>query len=94
MNLWRIPWSPSDTPGPQHEDGHPAWSPVNRDQILFLRNHSMLCLLTVSTGEVRQIMDYMPGSVTLDYPSLSFDGKKAYFSVSRKTGDIFLLENY
>ena len=82
------------TPGTRHEVSHPDWSPIDPDQILFLRNHSVLCLLIVSTGEVTQIMDYMPGSVTLNYPTWSFDGKKAYFSVSRKTGDIYLLENF
>ena len=78
----------------ESEDSHPFWSPINQDEILFLRDHQVLCVVSVSTGEVQQIMDPMPGVVNLDYPSWSFDGEKIYFSVSRKTGDIYLLENY
>jgi Tol biopolymer transport system component len=29
----------------------------------------------------------------VDYPSWSFDGRKIYFSMSRRIGDLYLLEN-
>jgi len=37
---------------------------------------------------------YRAKSYVLDYPSWSPDGKKIYFSVSHKTGDIYLAEGF
>ena len=34
----------------------------------------------------------MEGTFLLDYPSFSPDGKRIFFSVSRKTGDLYVLE--
>ena len=48
----------------------------------------------VGTGEVRLIPGYAEGNYILDYPSWSPDGSRVYFSVYRKTGDIFLLEDF
>ena len=36
----------------------------------------------------------LDGSYILDYPSWSPDGKKIYLSVTRKSGDIYLLEGF
>ncbi len=74
------------------EDSHPAWSPTNPDEILFLRDHKRLAVVSVSTGKVKFLPSYSEGSYILDYPSWSRDGKRVYFSVSRKTGDIYILE--
>jgi Tol biopolymer transport system component len=76
------------------EDSHPAWSPRNPDEILFTRDHKRLAILSVSTGKVRLLPGYSEGSYVLDYPSWSPDGERIYFSISRKTGDIYLLENF
>ena len=76
------------------EDSHPAWSPTNPDEILFLRDHKRLAVVSVSTGKVRFLPGYSEGSYILDYPSWSRDGKKVYFSVARKTGDLYLLEGF
>ena len=76
------------------EDSHPAWSPANPDEILFLRDHKRLAIVSVSTGQVRFLPGYSEGSYILDYPSWSRDGTKIYFSVARKTGDIYLLEGF
>ncbi|MGH9317523.1 MAG: protein kinase domain-containing protein [Thermoanaerobaculia bacterium] len=76
------------------EDSHPAWSPRNPDEILFLRDHKRLAILSVSTGKVRFLPGYAEGSYILDYPSWSPDAKRVYFSVSRKTGDIYILEGF
>ena len=76
------------------EDSHPAWSPRNSDEILFLRDHKRLAILSVSTGKVRFLPGYSEGSYILDYPSWSPDGKRVYFSVSKKSGDIYILEDF
>jgi eukaryotic-like serine/threonine-protein kinase len=76
------------------EDSHPAWSPTNSDEILFLRDHKRLAVVSVSTGRVKFLPGYSEGSYILDYPSWSRDGKKVYFSVARKSGDIYVLEGF
>ncbi len=76
------------------EDSHPTWSPRNPDEILFLRDHKRLAIVSVSTGKVRFLPGYSEGSYVLDYPSWSRDGKRIYFSASRKTGDIYVLEGF
>ncbi len=76
------------------EFSHPRWSPRDKDEILCLRDHKNVCLVSVSTGKVKQITDFVEANVILDYPSWSFDGKKIYFSLARKVGDVYILENY
>ncbi len=76
------------------EDSHPAWSPTDPDAILFLRDHKRLAIVSASTGQVRFLPFRMEGSYILDYPSWSRDGKRIYCSVSRKTGDIYLVEGF
>jgi len=80
------------------EESHPEWSPRDPDRILFLRDHSRLFTLSVSTGRETAIdlsratgATLPSGSVVLDYPSWSPDGVRIYFDVTRKTGDIYLL---
>ena len=76
------------------EFSHPRWSPCDKDEILCLRDHKNVCLVSVSTGKVKQITDFVEANVILDYPSWSFDGKKIYFSLAKKVGDVYILENY
>ena len=76
------------------EDSHPFWSPKDPDTILFLRDHKRLATVSVSTGKVTLLPWTFEGSYVLDYPSFSPDGKRIYFSVSRKTGDIYQLEGF
>ncbi len=76
------------------EDSHPAWIASNPDEILFLRDHKRLAVVSVSTGKVRFLPGYAEGSYVLDYPSWSRDGKRIYFSVARKSGDVYLLEGF
>ncbi|MFQ5798379.1 MAG: protein kinase [Bacteroidota bacterium] len=76
------------------EFSHPRWSPRDKDEILCLRDHKNVCLVSVSTGKVKQITDFVEANVILDHPSWSFDGKKIYFSLAKKVGDVYILENY
>ncbi|MGH9369050.1 MAG: protein kinase domain-containing protein [Thermoanaerobaculia bacterium] len=76
------------------EDSHPDWSPRNPDEILFLRDHKRLAVLSVSSGKVRFLPGYSEGSYILDYPSWSPDGTRVYFSVMRKSGDLYVLEGF
>ncbi len=92
--IWIVP-AKGGEPRPltrDSEDSHLAWSPTNPDEILFLRDHKRLAVVSVSTGRVRFLPSYSEGSYVLDYPSWSRDGRRVYFSVSRKTGDIYVLE--
>ena len=94
-DIWIIPsggGAPRQLLAGESEDSHPEWSRQDQDVILFLRDHENLCLVSVSTGEVKQITNYE--EATLDYPSWSFDGKRIYYPVTRKTGDIYILEDY
>jgi Tol biopolymer transport system component len=76
------------------EHSHPQWSPVDQDLILFVLNHKNICTVSISTGEITQLTHNVESDLILDYPSWSPDGKKVYYSISRKTGDIYTLENY
>jgi len=77
------------------EYSHPKWSPMDKDVILCLRDHRDICLVNASTGKVKELRAFTESGVNLiDYPSWSHDGKKIYFSLYRKTGDIYVLENY
>ena len=76
------------------EDSHPCWSPRDSDEILFLRDHKRLAVLSIGTGRVRFLPGYSEGSFMLDYPSWSPDGRRVYFSVFRKSGDIYVLEGF
>ncbi len=96
-NIWIVP-SEGGTPRQltfgdvQHS--HPQWSPLDNDQILFVKDHKNLCLLSVSTSKIKQITNFVESNVVIDYPSWSFDGKKVYFSLAKKVGDVYILENY
>ena len=76
------------------EHSHPQWSPLDPDVILFVLNHKNLCTVSVATGKIEQLTHYIQSDLILDYPSWSPDGRKIYYSISRKTGDIYTLENY
>jgi len=94
-DIWIIPsdgGEPRELVAGGSDDAHPRWAPHDQDVILFVRDHKNLCLVSVNTGEVKQITNYE--EVTLDYPSWSFDGERIYYPVSRKTGDIYILEDY
>lgn len=96
-HIWKIPvegGTSEELTDEPTEDSHPQWNPASNDEILFLRNHKNLFLLSVSTRKTQQITFYKQSNIILDFPSWSFDGKTVYFNAQRKVGDIYVLENY
>ena len=79
--------------GSTRELSHPQWSRSDPDCILVVVDHKNLALLSVATGAVTPLTRYDDSTRYLDYPSWSPDGTKVYFSMTRKLGDLFLLEN-
>jgi Tol biopolymer transport system component len=71
---------------------HPAWSPVDQNLIACLRNHQDICLISVKTGAIEQVTNFIESNIALDYPSWSFDGKKLYFNMIKPVGDIYILQ--
>ncbi len=71
---------------------HPQWCPTDPDRILIVIDHQDLGILRVSTGKVERSTDLASSTVLVDYPSWSADGRTIYFSVARKRGDLYLIE--
>jgi Tol biopolymer transport system component len=76
-----------------HELSHPRWSPRDPDRILVVIDHENLATLSVATGALTPLTRYDDSTRYVDYPSWSPDGKEVYFRMTRKLGDLFLLEN-
>ena len=74
------------------EFSHPQWCPTRSDDILVVLDHKNLGIVSASTGDVRVLTRFDASTLLVDYPSWSHDGTKAYFSLARKTGHVFLLE--
>jgi len=74
------------------EQSHPDWS-AKLNLILFLRDHKDIFLLNPTTKELLQATHLDKSNILLDFPSWSQDGTRIYFSVHKKIGDIFLLQN-
>ena len=93
--LWIFPadgTAPRQLTNGEFEASHPRWSPVNPDEILFLRDHLRLSIISISTGRIRELPFQLDGTYFLDYPSWSRDGKKVFFSIHRKSGNIYVIE--
>jgi serine/threonine protein kinase/Tol biopolymer transport system component len=78
----------------EHEHSHPQWSPTDPDRILMVLDHKNLATASVRTGVVTPLTFFDESTVRVDYPTWSFDGTKIYFSLVRRVGDIYTLENY
>ncbi len=95
--VWTVPvegGTPHQLTHGESEYSHPEWSPKNADAIVCLRDHRNVCLITPSTGVITDLTNFVESNISLDYPSWSFDGKKIYFSLWKKVGDLYTLENY
>ena len=77
------------------EYSHPQLSRRDKDIILCLKDHKNVCLVSISTGKITQLTNLTESSINLiDYPTWSPDGQKVYISLFRKSGDLYILENY
>ncbi len=93
--LWIVPAGAGEArrvAGGDVEYSHPQWCPTDPDRILVVIDHKDLGIVRVSTGEVERVTDLASSTVLVDYPSWSADGTTVYFSLSRKRGDVFLIE--
>jgi Tol biopolymer transport system component len=86
--------TPRIIPTDEAEYSHPSFSPVNNDQVVCVRDHIDLVMVSISTGKVTYLKKFEDPAIRLtDYPSWSRDGKKVYFDQVRRSGDIFVMEN-
>jgi Tol biopolymer transport system component len=93
--LWIFPMdgsAPKRLTNGEFEASHPRWSSANADEILFLRDHHRLCVVSVSTGRIRELPFQMDGTYFLDYASWARDGKRVFFSIHKKAGNIYVIE--
>jgi Tol biopolymer transport system component/tRNA A-37 threonylcarbamoyl transferase component Bud32 len=75
------------------ELSHPQWSPKDPDRVLVVVDHRNLALLSVARGTLEPLTRFHESTRHVDYPAWSADGTKVHFSMTLKTGDVFLLEN-
>lgn len=75
------------------ELSHPQWSKQDPDRILVIVDHKNLAILSVATGALTPLTRFDDSTRYVDYPSWSPDGRRVYFSMTLKVGDLFLLEN-
>ncbi len=73
------------------EDSHPVWG-ADSQSIYFDRNHQDVYVVPLGGGAPRPVTNYRSFSISLDYPSVSADGRKLFFTRNDKAGDIYLLE--
>jgi Tol biopolymer transport system component len=94
--IWTIPAAGGEARRLSRGDveySHPQTTPSRPDDILVVVDHRNLALVSATTGETTLLTDVADSTQLVDYPSWSPDGSKIYFSISRKLGDLFLLEN-
>jgi Tol biopolymer transport system component len=75
------------------ELSHPQWSRADPDRILVVVDHKNLAFLSVAKGTLEPLTRFDQSTRYVDYPSLSRDGTRVLFSMTLRTGDVFLLEN-
>jgi Tol biopolymer transport system component len=95
--IWSVPIEGGEPAKLSRRDdlelSHPQWSPVDPDAILVAVDHENVGILSVATGEVTLLTSFDSSSRVIDYPSWAPDGERIFFSLSQRTGDVFLLED-
>ncbi len=94
-DIWIVPAAGGEArrlTGGNAEYSHAQWCPTDADRILVVVNHKDLAIVHVSSGEVERITDLASATAVVDYPAWSADGRSIYFSLARRTGDIFLVK--
>ncbi|MCZ6776778.1 MAG: hypothetical protein O7D34_10020 [Ignavibacteria bacterium] len=74
------------------DDAHPHVSPDGQ-RIMFLRNHRDLYVLPINGGEPELVFAFKEHNRLIEFPAWTHDGRGIVFSISDKTGDIFLLHS-
>jgi Tol biopolymer transport system component/class 3 adenylate cyclase len=74
------------------DDAHPDVSPDGQ-RIMFLRNHRDLYVLPINGGEPELVFAFKEHNRLIEFPAWTHDGRGIVFSISDKTGDIFLLQS-
>ncbi len=95
--IWVVPTAGGEPRKVSQRDelelSHPRWSPVDPDAILVVVDHENLGVVSLATGEVTLLTSFDASTIVVDYASWSPDGTRVFFSLSRRTGDVFLLED-
>jgi Tol biopolymer transport system component len=94
--IWSVPAAGGEPRQLTHgtaELSHPQGSPLDDDEILVVVDHKNLAIVSAARGDVTLLTDFDDSTVVVDYPSWSADGRRIEFSLTRKVGDLFLVEN-
>jgi len=94
--IWSVPVAGGEPRAVTHsalEHSHPQTTPSDPDAILIVVDHKNLALVSAATGELTFLTDFDDSTIVVDYPSWSIDGKRIEFSLTRRIGDLFLIEN-
>ncbi|MBI3666902.1 MAG: PD40 domain-containing protein [Acidobacteria bacterium] len=74
----------------EDDNADPALSPDGRN-LLFLRDHRQLFVMPAKGGEPRLLYSFKSNQIA-ENPAWTPDGRGIVFSMSEKTGDIFVLQ--
>jgi len=94
--LWAVPsrgGEPRQITHGELELSHPQGTPARPGEILVVVDHKNLALVSESTGDLTYLTRFDDSTVMIDYPSWGPDGRKVHFSLNRRVGDLYLIEN-